>query len=108
MCTGVAVRLGGNARKGFRLTAALVAWGRGLRWCQLSRGTVAWPRPMEHDAQPHQGDEYQLVEKEIRNHGKTPSYKGRNEGYPLKAGQCMTSATSHACTISLPRPRQGI
>ena len=29
-------------------------------------------------------------------------------GYPLKAGQCMTSATSHACTISLPRPRQGI
>src|SRR5262245_7873725 len=29
-------------------------------------------------------------------------------GSPLKAGQCMTSATSYACTISLSRPRQGI
>jgi hypothetical protein len=29
-------------------------------------------------------------------------------GYPLKAGQGMTSATSYACTISLSRPRQGI
>jgi len=31
---------------------------------------------MEYDAQPYQGDEHQLVEKEMGNHGKTPSYKG--------------------------------
>jgi hypothetical protein len=38
---------------------------------------------MEHEAQPHQGDEHQLVEKEIGNHGKTPSYTGWNEGILL-------------------------
>jgi hypothetical protein len=27
---------------------------------------------MEHDAQPHQGDQHQLVEKERRDHSKTP------------------------------------
>jgi RNA-directed DNA polymerase len=35
---------------------------------------------MEHEAQPHQSDQHQLVEKEIRDHGKTPSCKSRNEG----------------------------
>src|SRR5213594_264630 len=71
--TGVAVRLAGEARKGFRLAAARAPWWRGLRWCRVSRSTVAWPHPMEHEAHPHQGDEHQLVEKEIGNHGKTPS-----------------------------------
>jgi hypothetical protein len=31
---------------------------------------------MEHEAQPHQGDQHQLVEQERRDHGNTPSYKG--------------------------------
>src|SRR5712691_4336631 len=72
--TGVAVRLAGEARKGFRLAAVLAPWWRGLRWCRVSSSTVAWPHPMEHEAHPHKGDEHQLVEKEIGNHGKTPSY----------------------------------
>jgi len=65
----------GEARKGCRLAAALAPWWRGLRWCQVSSSTVAWPHPLEHEAHPHKGDEHQLVEKEIGNHGKTPSYK---------------------------------
>ena len=36
--------------------------------------------PLEHEAQPHQGDQHQLVEKEMRYHGKTPSYKCCDEG----------------------------
>ena len=35
---------------------------------------------MEHEAQPHQGDEYQLVKKEMGDHGKIPSWQWRNEG----------------------------
>src|SRR5712691_6848067 len=67
------------------------AKGVGSRWgCGRGHGGsgvvghtaagVAWPRPMEHDAQPHQGDQHQLGEKERRYHGKTPSYKSCNEG----------------------------
>jgi len=70
--TGVAMWLGGEARKGFALTLALWHWGCGL-WCWRARGGVAWPRPLEHEAQPHQSDQHQLVEKEMRDHDKTPS-----------------------------------
>src|SRR5262249_47492005 len=35
---------------------------------------------MEHEAQPHQGDQHQLIEKEVGDHGKIPSYRWRNEG----------------------------
>jgi hypothetical protein len=73
LLTGVAVRLAGEACKGFRLAAALAPWWHGLRWCRVRRSTVAWPYPMEHDAQPHQGDQHQLVKKEMGDYGKTPS-----------------------------------
>ena len=55
--TSVAMRFGGEAHKGCGLAATLAPWWRGLRWCRLRNGTVAWPRPMEHEAQPHQGDQ---------------------------------------------------
>ena len=77
MLTGVAGRLCGEAFKRFGFTVALWQWG----WkCRRTRGGVAWPQDMEHDAQPHQGDQHQLVEKESRDHGKTPSYTCCNEG----------------------------
>src|SRR5882724_232877 len=76
--TGVTMRLCGEPRKGFALTMALWPWGCGLG-CRRARGGVARPRPMEHDAQPYQGDQHQLVEKEMGDHGKTPSYKCSNE-----------------------------
>src|SRR5262249_22718916 len=72
--TGVAVRLGGEGRTGGGLMLALWQWGWGLR-CRRVRGGVAGPCPLEHKAQPHQGNQHQLVEKEIGYHGKTPSYK---------------------------------
>jgi len=74
------MRLGGEARKGFRLTLALGPWGWRLLWRWASGGRVAGLHPLEHEAQPHQGDQHQLVEKERRYHGKTPSDKCCNEG----------------------------
>src|SRR5262249_17102006 len=80
LVTGIAVRLGGEAHKGCGLAAPLASGWRGWRWCRLRSDTVAWPRPLEHEAQPHEGDQHQLIEKESRDHGNTPSYKCRNEG----------------------------
>src|SRR5262249_29791385 len=62
----VAGRLGDEARKGGGLMRALGPRGWGLRCCRAHGGGVARPRPLEHEAQPHQGDEYQLVKKEMR------------------------------------------
>src|SRR5262252_719099 len=76
------MRLGGEARKGCALTRALWHWGCGL-WCWEARGGSTWPHPMAHEAQPHQSDQHQLVEKERRDHSKTPSYRWRNEGMLL-------------------------
>src|SRR5216683_2032562 len=47
--TGVAGRLGGEARKGCELTVALGHWGCGLRCRRARGGGVAGPRPMEYD-----------------------------------------------------------
>src|SRR5262249_56408395 len=55
--TGVAVRSCGEARKGFRLAVTRAPWWRGLRGWRWHRGTVAWPHPMEHTAQPYKGDQ---------------------------------------------------
>src|SRR6266705_4792364 len=76
--TGVAVRLGGEARQGCGRTVALGPWGCGLA-CRRARGSgVAWPRPMEHDAQPHQGDQHQLGEKERGYHELVASFVNRS------------------------------
>src|SRR6266446_474862 len=78
--TGVAVRLGGEARKGCGRTVALGPWGCGFRCRRAHGGGVVWPHPLEHDAQPHQSDQHQLVKKEMGDHGRTPSYRWSNEG----------------------------
>src|SRR5215510_11375505 len=79
LVTGIAVRLGGEAHKGCGLAAPLASRWCGWRWRRLRSDTVAWPHPLEHETQPHEGDQHQLIEKEIRDHGKTPSYRWRNE-----------------------------
>ena len=71
--TGVAVRLGGEARKRCGLKMALWPWAWGLRCRRTHSGGVTRPRPLEHNAQPHQSDQHQLVEKKMGDHGKTPS-----------------------------------
>jgi hypothetical protein len=43
---------------------------------QFILGVHGHPHPLEYEAQLHQGDQYQLIEKESGNHGKPPSYKG--------------------------------
>jgi hypothetical protein len=77
--TGITMGLVGKARKGFALTRVLWQWGWG-RWCHRARSDITWPHPIEHEVQPHQGDQHQLVEKKFRDHSKTPSCKCRNEG----------------------------
>jgi hypothetical protein len=61
--TGIAVRLCGEACKGFGLTLALWLWGWGLRCGRTPGGEVAGPRPLEYDAQPDECDQRELVEK---------------------------------------------
>src|SRR5262245_42470672 len=90
MCTGVAMRLGGEARKGFRLTMAVGPWGCGLQG-RRARGRVAGPCPLEQEAQPHQGDQSQLVEKEMGDHGKTPLLQVVKEGYSTRISCCRIS-----------------
>src|SRR5262249_38652902 len=90
MRTGVAMRLCGEACKGFGLTMALWHWGCGLS-CWRAWGGVAWPRPMEHEAQPYKSDQHQLVEKEMGDHDKTPSDRWRNEGILSGFSGCRIS-----------------
>src|SRR5712692_2903621 len=72
MLTGVAVRLGGEALEGGEQTVALWPWGWGGQGCWARDGGVARPRPMEHDAQPYECDQRELVEEKMRYHGKPP------------------------------------
>src|SRR5712691_10602094 len=72
MLTGVAVRLGGEALKGCEHTVAVWPWGWGGQGCWARDGGVARPRPMEHDAQPYECDQRELVEEKMRYHGKPP------------------------------------
>src|SRR2546426_86946 len=58
LLTGGTGGLAGEARKGCGLTVVLWPWAWGLRCRRTHGGGVAWPRPMEHDAQPHQGDQH--------------------------------------------------
>src|SRR5215831_14496843 len=83
--------LSGEARERFRLTTALGPWGCGLQRREPNGGRVAGPRPLEHDAQPHQGNQHQLVEKERRDHSNTPSYKSANEGIVPGLSGCRIS-----------------
>src|SRR5262245_30181643 len=89
MCTGVAMRLGGEACKGLRLTMVLGTWGWGLQG-RRAHGGVAGPCPLEHDAQPHQGDQPQLVEKEMRDYG-TPLLQVVKQGYATRISCCRIS-----------------
>jgi hypothetical protein len=73
--TGVAVWLTGEACKRFRLAAALGRWECGREYRRGRNGGVTWPYPVEHDTQPQKGDQHQLVEKEVGDHGKTPSHR---------------------------------
>src|SRR5262249_33153958 len=90
--TGVGVRLGGEARKGCGLTVAFWPWWAwGLRCGRTPGGEVAGPRPLEHEAQPYECDQRELVEKQMRDHGTTPSYTCCNESILPGLSDCRIS-----------------
>ena len=74
LCTGVAEGLVGETGKGCRLAGALVGWRGWLGWTLTWCGPSAWPAVVEHDAQPEQSEEAELVEKKRRYQGDMPSY----------------------------------
>ena len=73
--TGVTVGLTGEPGKRLGDLRAFSGWWDRLRCCQALCSGLRWPEPMEHQAQPHEGDQHQLIEKEVGYHGKAPSHK---------------------------------
>src|SRR5713101_2537232 len=65
----------GEARKRLRVAGTLARWRQRLRWPLIPCGAIAWPRIMQHDAEPEESQEHQLVEKEVGYHGKAPSHR---------------------------------
>src|SRR5207249_4773537 len=58
--TGVAGKLCSETRKGCGLTVALGHWEWELQCRRARGGGVAWPHPIDHEVQPHQGDQHQV------------------------------------------------
>ena len=72
MRTGVAGWLCDEAFKGFRRTVALGRWEWGLRCRRTHGGGGTWPHPLEHDAEPYECAQRELVEEQMRDHGTPP------------------------------------
>ena len=79
--TGVAEGLVGETGKGCRLAGALVGWRGGRGWTLTGGGPIAWPAVVEHEAQPEQSEEAELVEKKRRYHGEMPSYNDERRAF---------------------------
>ena len=62
--TGGTGGLAGEARKRLRVAGALARWRHRLGWPLLPSGTLVGPGSMQHDAEPQESQERQLVEKE--------------------------------------------
>src|SRR5712691_9027788 len=65
LLTGGTRGLAGEARKRLRVAGALARWRQRLRWPLIPSGTLICPGIMQHDAEPEESQEYQLVEKEV-------------------------------------------
>ena len=64
------VRLVRQARKGFGLDGTLAL---GLRWRGWGRRAWLGPSDVQHDEEPHESEEGELVVKKMRDHGLAPS-----------------------------------
>ena len=62
--TGGTGGLAGETRKRLRVAGALARWRQRLGWPLIPSGTLVWPGIMQHDAEPEESQERQLVEKE--------------------------------------------
>src|SRR2546428_549471 len=72
LLTGRTVRLPGETRKRLRVAGAFVRWRDGLGCPLIPCGAIAWPCIVEHDTQPQEAQQQQLIEKQVRYHGKVP------------------------------------
>jgi len=75
LLTGSTGRLAGEARKRLRVAGTLARRRQRLGWLLIPSGTFVWPGIMQHDAEPEESQEHQLVEKEVGYHGKAPSHR---------------------------------
>src|SRR4030095_739937 len=64
LLTGGTGGLAGEARKWLRVAGALARRRQRLGWPLIPSGTLVWPGIMQHDAEPEESQERQLVEKE--------------------------------------------
>src|SRR6266581_8534769 len=72
LLTGGTGGLTGEARKRLRVAGALARRRQRLGWPLIPYGTLVWPGIMQHNAEPQESQQHQLVEKQGRYHGKVP------------------------------------
>ena len=72
LLTGGAVGLTGETHKGFRFLRALTRGRPRLGYRLTLCLTIAWPSHVQHDAEPQESQQHQLVEHMVRYHDKAP------------------------------------
>jgi hypothetical protein len=82
----------GETRKRLGLLGALTSRPDGLGGRSLCRSTSAGLGSVQHDTQPQESQDRQLVEKKVWNHGTTPSLGGEMGGLYLMLGPMELSA----------------
>src|SRR5713101_6689530 len=109
LLTGRTVRLPGETRKRLRVAGAFVRWRKGLGCPLIPCGVIAWPYIVEHDTQPQEAQQQQLIEKQVRYHGKVPLTRLRKGGIlpdfqatKLPAGWRYTTVQTSARTGNFP------
>src|SRR5882762_9249394 len=80
LLTGGTGGLAGEARKRLQVAGALARWWQRLGWLLIPSGTLVWPGRMQHDAEPQKSQQHQLVEKQVRYHGKVPLTRSLDGG----------------------------
>src|SRR5215813_13250403 len=70
-----------QARKRFGVGGALAARRAGLGWLCLGRHVAAGPGEVQHDTQPQESQDHELIVKLMWNHGKKPPHHGMIGGH---------------------------
>ena len=95
----------GETRKRLGLLGALPSRPDGLRGRSLCRSTSAGPGSVQHDTQPQESQDRQLVVKKVRKHGTTPSLGGEMGGLYLMLGPMELSAARRYTTRRTASPK---
>src|SRR5712691_139125 len=91
----------GEACKRLGLLGALTPRHDGLGGRALCCRASARPGSVQHDTQPQESQDCQLVEKKVRNHGTPPSLGGETGGFYLILGPIELSAAERYTTLSV-------